>query len=185
MSKQKHFLLDMDGVLSDLFSGAFDLFNPILNRDVTIEKYVEDGFGWDLVTYYGISQKEFWDIVEQKGDFWLTLKPFWWASELYNFLKTMGEVTIVTSPVLDHSCAAQKLQWLHENLDISSRDVFIGSKKWLMAGNGILIDDYHKNVDSFREKGGEAILLPSNWNTENLEYRQIKNTILNYLDNEK
>lgn len=47
-----------------------------------------------------------------------------------------------------------------------------------MAGNGILIDDYHKNVEAFKDAGGEAILIPSNWNAVGVTFDMIKNTIL-------
>lgn len=64
-------------------------------------------------------------------------------------------------------------------MNIGSDKVFLGSRKYLMAGNGILIDDYYKNVENFKSAGGEAILIPSTWNTNGLTFERIKNTILN------
>ena len=58
---------------------------------------------------------------------------------------------------------------------------FLGAKKHLMAGNGILIDDSPANVNKFRQYGGHAILVPSNWNTSNLSFEHIKQIILNNL----
>ena len=176
-----NFLLDMDGVLSDFTSSALKLFNKELNRNVTIEEYVDKQLGFNIEQIYGISINEFWQIINNEPIFWLKLKPFAWAQELVKFLREMGDVTIVTTPSLDPECAKQKLQWLDAYLNIKSSDVFLGAKKYLMAGNGILIDDYHKNVEKFQQNNGKAILIPSNWNTKDLNFDLVKQTILNNL----
>ena len=46
-----------------------------------------------------------------------------------------------------------------------------------MAGNGILIDDYSGNVDKFKNAGGDAILIPSDWNTVDLTYEKVLDAI--------
>ena len=56
-------------------------------------------------------------------------------------------------------------------------DVHQDYYKYLMAGNGILIDDWMENVVKFRSVGGEAILLPSNWNALDLNFADIKTII--------
>lgn len=175
------YLLDMDGVLSDFTSGALTVLNKACNRTVTLDRYVEDFGEWGIQNYYNLSTEQFWDIINNEKDFWLNLKPFYWSKSLLKFLRKTGDVTVVTTPSLDPDCAKQKLQWLEKYLDIKSNDVFLGSKKYLMAGNGILIDDYPKNVQKFYENKGQAILVPSNWNTLNLTFEQVKQTILNNL----
>lgn len=60
---------------------------------------------------------------------------------------------------------------------VEPTDVFIGSKKHLMAGNGVLIDDWEVNVNKFREAGGEAVLIPSNWNSVGLTFELLKEDI--------
>lgn len=177
--KKQQILLDMDGVLVDFLSGALKALNRDFGRDITIEEYAEKFGQWGTYDYYGITIKEFWNSIHTTPDFWMNLEPLPWYKELYALLSEMGEVTILTTPSLDPACAMQKLQWLRYYLDIDSDAVFMGSRKYLMAGNGILIDDYFKNVDAFRSAGGEAILVPSNWNTNGLTFERIKNTILN------
>ena len=45
----------------------------------------------------------------------------------------------------------------------------MANKKYLLTAPGnVLIDDYTKNVNEFRGSGGEAVLVPSNWNTADL-----------------
>ena len=178
---QNNFLLDMDGVLSDFTSGTLHLLNKELKRDISTEEYVDKHYGWSIQEAYNITDSEFWSFIEQEPLFWLDLRPFPWAKELVDFLRLMGDVTIVTSPSLDPDCVKQKLQWLRRHLNIESNDVFLGSKKYLMAGNGILIDDFPKNVEKFQYHGGKAILVPSNWNTNNLTFEEVKQTILNNL----
>lgn len=176
---RQQILLDMDGVLVDFLSGALKALNRDFNRDITITEYAEKFAQWETCDYYGISTKQFWTSIENTPFFWLDLEPLPWYKELYELLSELGDVTILTTPSLDPSCAMQKLQWLKKNMNIGSDAVFMGSRKYLMAGNGILIDDYHSNVNKFRSAGGEAILVPSNWNTPGLTFERIKNTILN------
>lgn len=178
---QNNFLLDMDGVLSDFTSAALHLLNQELHHNITLEEYVDSQLGWSIQEAYGISVSRFWSIINNENDFWLRLEPFPWCKELIKFLREIGDITIVTTPSLDPECAKQKLQWLKIFLDIQSNDVFLGAKKYLMAGNGILIDDSPDNVKKFKQYGGEAILVPSNWNTKNLTFDLVEQTILNNL----
>jgi 5'(3')-deoxyribonucleotidase len=177
--KKTQILLDMDGVLVDFLSGAIKALNRDFNRDITIEQYADKFGRWETYDYYGITTTQFWESIHNTPFFWVDLEPMPWYKELYALLSEMGDVTILTTPSLDPSCSMQKLQWLRKHLDIGSDAVFMGARKYLMAGNGILIDDYYKNVDKFRDAGGEAILVPSNWNTNGLTFERIKNTILN------
>lgn len=165
----------MDGVLVDFISGALEVFNKVLGRDYTVEDYADNFGKFGIHIFYGISNKEFWQILKEEKDFWLNLKPYPWTTELYKDLSEYGNITIVTTPSeIDYTCATQKLAWLNKYLSISSKDVFIGSKKYLMAGNGILIDDFEKNINDFRIAGGDAICIPANWNMSFIDYETLK-----------
>lgn len=171
----------MDGVLVDFLSGALDAVNKEFNRDVTLEQYALEFGKWETYDYFGISKEEFWNAIELVPNFWINLKPFPWYKELYDRLSVIGEVTIVTSPSTDPECAKEKLIWLRKYLGISSDKVFIGGRKYLFTGNGILIDDYHANINSFTRLGGEAILVPSVWNTPGLTFDMVWNQIETYI----
>lgn len=177
--KRQQILLDMDGVLVDFLSGAINVLNKEFNKAYTLEEYVNKFGLWETYDFYGISKKQFWDAIGSEDNFWLNLKPIPWYKELYSMLSEIGDVTILTTPSLDPSCAMQKLQWLDKYMNIKSDSVLMGSRKYLLAKNGILIDDYYKNVNDFRSFGGEAILVPSVWNTNGLTFERVKNTILN------
>lgn len=176
--KRTQILLDMDGVLADFLSGAIEALNRDFNRTITIERYALEFGQWGTYDYYGITQEQFWGSIHSTPNFWYNLKPMPWSKSVYNMLSSFGDITILTTPSLDPSCAMQKLQWLDNYFNIKSDAVLMGARKYLLAGNGILIDDYHKNVDSFKEAGGDAILIPSNWNTLDLTFNKIKNAIL-------
>lgn len=175
---QTRILLDMDGVLVDFLSDTIRLLNKAYNKNVTLEQYASEFGQWGTYDYYGISVAEFWKPINEDPTFWLDLKPMPWFKKLYLALSVLGEVTIVTAPSNDPECAKQKLIWLDKHLGINPSSVFLGHRKYLMAGNGILIDDYHKNVDAFKAAGGDAILIPSTWNTNNLTFEQIWNVII-------
>jgi 5'(3')-deoxyribonucleotidase len=176
--KKQQILLDMDGVIVDFLGGAIKVLNRDYNKTITIEQYATEFGKWDTYDFYGITVEQFWESIDKTPDFWYRLNPMPWGRELYKFLSEFGEVTIVTTPNLHPDCASQKLKWLNGYLGIKSNAVFLGARKYLMAGNGILVDDYHKNVESFREAGGEAILVPSNWNTVGLTFDDIQNVLL-------
>jgi len=163
--KEINILLDMDGVLADFTHGAINVLNQRTKKNYTVKQYAEEFGNWGMDRNYGITKYEFWLAIGSKDEFWFKLKPFPWALDLYKYLCSLGNVTIVTTPSLDPDCAAQKLRWLDYYLRVKSSDVFIGGKKYLMAGNGILIDDYPVNCEKFAKAGGEAICVPSNWNT--------------------
>jgi len=170
---KKQILLDADGVLADFASAALNVLNERYETEYTIDDYAR-GYGqFGMNKFFGITEKEFWAAIEDSPRFWLDLEPLPWADSLYGELLEIAPVTIVTMPNHDPMCAAYKLMWLDEFMGIHSDNVFLGHKKWLMAGNGILIDDYHKNVDAFKENGGEAILIPSNWNTLGVSFEGI------------
>jgi 5'(3')-deoxyribonucleotidase len=177
--KKQNILLDMDGVLADFLGGTIKVLNRDYHKSITIEQYASEFGQWGIYDYYGITVEQMWESIDKTPDFWYRLNPMPWGRELYSFLKEFGEVTILTTPNLDPSCASQKLKWLNGYLGIQSNAVFLGARKYLMAGNGILIDDYAKNVQSFKDAGGEAILIPSNWNTNGLTFEVIRDTILN------
>ena len=177
--KKPNILLDMDGVLASFTKGAIDAMNRFTGSEYTIEYYAKNHPYWEMFKLYDLSVDEMWDAVEKTPNFWYDLDLFPWANDLYRELCGIGDVTIVTAPP-HYRCpdaAMQKMVWLRNKMGISQKDVFVGSKKYLMAGNGILIDDYSGNVDKFKNAGGDAILIPSDWNTVDLTYEKVLDAI--------
>lgn len=167
----------MDGVLTDFMTSALEKLNKATGKNITPEEYVSYNT-FEMEKVFKISIGRFWDIIDN-NDFWINLKPFPWAKELVKFLQHEADVTISTSPSNNPACFMQKVEWAHQWLGLSSNYLMLGSRKYLMAHpNNILIDDYQRNINKFRENGGKAILIPSNWNTLNLNYETIYTTIV-------
>lgn len=178
---KQNILLDMDGVLADFAGSAIRLLNEKLKKDHTIEQYASEYGEFGMDKFYGISEEEFWSVIDYDEYFWYNIEPLPWAKELYGMLLGFGEVMIVTSPAQNPVCAYHKYRWLYEHLNIKTENIILCSKKHLLAGNGLLIDDYKKNVIEFMNAGGDAVCVPSNWNTPNLDKYEVFDTILDAL----
>lgn len=167
--KIENILLDMDGVLA-----AFHKLNEAYPyKTLTLEEYQKDPI-FDMEKKWGITSEEFWQVID-KDTFWLDLKPFPWYKELYEKLAKIAPVTIASSPSKSSICIPQKQEWLKKYLGLDKDHCMFGSRKYLMANNStLLVDDYPENIRKFRDAGGHAITLPSNWNTPNLNWDFIK-----------
>jgi 5'(3')-deoxyribonucleotidase len=177
----KNIFLDMDGVLTDFIGGAIKTLNARYKTDHTISSYCREYGKYDMEKHWGISVKDFWWALDSNYSFWYDLEPMPWAVPLYMRLQEFGTVTIVTSPSESVNCASQKMAWLRDKMGIKSESVIIGSRKYLLAGNGVLIDDYAPNVKKFIDAGGQGFVLPSNWNTPNIRFEYLLDIIAHYL----
>lgn len=149
-------LLDCDGVLADFVSASLKIHKR-LEKHRDIKKF-------NFYTDWGMSSEEFWEPL-RGSFFWENLRPYPWSAQFLRELKLHGDITIVTSPSTDPECCTGKMKWLERNFNFSPTDIVVGSKKWLLAGNGILIDDSQDNANRFRQNGGLAILFPQSWNS--------------------
>lgn len=167
------FLVDVDGVLANFVQGVIDRFD----LPVTHAEFVS----WGHYQKFGITDEELWSKID--NEFWLGLQPYPWAKELLAELRSRGNVIFATSPSLEAECPTAKIRWLRDNGFMGKvNDYMIGPHKWLMSGNGLLIDDAEKNVEAFRgQSGGQAILFPQPWNEEG-EKRSPVPFVLNQVD---
>lgn len=158
MSHEHIILLDMDGVIVNFIDGIIKSLELDLSHD--------DWATWDYHEKLGISKSAFWRAMHEK-DWWRSLLPYPWASELVRELKKDYEVVYCTSPSLDSSCPSQKIEWLRDYCFMGMENAYqIGPMKCLNARSGaILIDDYDVNVDNYRMAGGRAITFPQAWNS--------------------
>jgi len=154
-----HILLDMDGVLTNFHLAALRTFNA--------ERLLESWpIGeWSIPKVLGISEDDFWGVINQVPDFWFRIEPYPWLHELIDLTQSIGDYTISTSPSFDPDCAAQKIRWLQKHIDTKFHNYMIGHQKYLMANkNTVLIDDNENNVEQFQLAGGHKILFPMRTN---------------------
>lgn len=151
------FFIDMDGVLSDFVGGVSKLFG------IEIDLELWDPGNYEGFAEFGISRSDLWKRINATPGFWRGLERISEGFELFNALP--GEKFIATSPSMEPACLSEKLEWIYEHVRPGFRNFMIGPAKYLLAGNGILIDDYDENCNRFRDAGGKAILFPQPWNS--------------------
>lgn len=164
------YLLDCDGVLCDFVSGAIEVHR--------IPNYKHDDVKhWDFFQDWGMSADEFYNWC-RGYEFWFNLKPYDWARGLVEEIG-LDNFIISTAPTMDPTCVQAKLDWLYHHFKIPMTNVMVGSRKELMAKAGLtLIDDNPKNVEKFKEHGGNAILFPQPWNGGDVRKRREFFTLL-------
>lgn len=175
--KIKTIFLDMDDVLNRFTMCA--LKHVGCDVDVYDDSSFNPKWGFDII-------KAANNLLDRKYPFrqYLSLNAFWsrinrevWAdtpvSEECRFLidecqMMVGKenVCILSCPTEDPECLAGKLEWIHKYMPSWLwRQYLIGPQKWMCARpNALLIDDSDKNVEKFRQAGGQALLVPRPWN---------------------
>jgi len=182
--KLTHILLDMDGVLSDFFSAALFRLNEYTGRQLSHRNYVKYYGEFAMEVPFEMSPNAFWTVIDNEN-FWRDMHVTPWAHMLMDCLKDLRvPIYIATSPSAKAHCIVEKKAWLQTHFKIRTSQCMFGSAKHLMAKPGaLLIDDYPKNVEAFRTAGGDAVCVPSNWNTLNLDFKQIWRPIQTHLKN--
>lgn len=181
MNKKPTFFLDMDGVIADFcraslhaFFGEYHEVKPSNEVRTKVDSILESWpvGEYDICRVLHITPDTFWQELDYRPYFWETIPTLPTGFALYNHLTSIGKCYICTSPSLHSSCVAGKLKWLQDKFGYKFRDYIFTTHKHLLAGKGILIDDYDKNVDKFRKYGGDAILYPQIWNSAH-EYKDV------------
>ena len=136
---------DMDGVLCDFFSAASS------HADRPIDQ---------------LSVRQLWTLVRQVPDFWFNLEWLPGARELWKLVNEF-DAHILSSLAYSDPCSGPgKLAWLEKNTGLTdTARIHLMSKRSHKQNyatvNGIpniLIDDYEKNINEWKESGGTGIL---------------------------
>lgn len=168
-------LVDMDGCTTNFVSGAMRLHNKPWPYD---DPVMQGPAGWDIYKHWGMSPADFWSGMGY--EFWSNLDPYPWAAELVDLAKqAVGSenVAFCTSPAHQPGCIEGKIDWckaFFPDVPVVITRAVRGQpapKHFLAHPDVILIDDYDKNVDTFIEHGGRAILFPMPWNTQHVQYQ--------------
>jgi len=158
-------LVDMDGVLADFVACVCELFGK---DPIRTQNNWKPG-NYDICPELGVSPEKLWGKVEEEGEeLWAGLKPYPWARDMYDWLKTQGDVIVLTQPTLDPGCLSGKLRWLYEFTgDDKFRDFIMSPRKDAFANeDSLLIDDSDKNIEKFKKAcpNAKTILFPQPWN---------------------
>lgn len=171
-------LLDVDGVLLDFVGHAMELMNSAMGKEFTFEHLKDEPC---LARLYGFhSRGEFFQFLGTKfPHFWFEIPKLPWAMDLLDLLLSYNHygVMICTSPQADPNSWAGKCHQLRM-MGINWTQIVMCHNKYLLAKPDVLlIDDYEYNVSKFREHGGLAVQVPSNWNLPKTTLDDIVNVI--------
>jgi len=164
--------LDMDGVCCDFIKAAVEL-HGFDHADVMRQwEKTHMGEFYPPESIFKTTKQDFWRAVTAAGEqFWTDLEEYDWFEEMFEELKGLGKLYILSSPTMSPFSLSGKLHWLQARFGMRYREFIFTPQKHLLAHEyTILIDDFEWNVDSFIEHGGEAVLFPQIWN-RNHEHR--------------
>jgi len=159
----KRILVDMDGVLSDVYARLFELDKEENNNRKTIDEI--------------IGQKEaeaFPDAIRwvRTPGFFRNLPVMEDSQKVLKLLNEKFEIIIVSMATEYPESLSEKQFWLNEHFPfISWRQVVYCGNKSLVAAD-IMIDDHFKNLDNFI---GETLMFvqPHNINSTGHNHRKV------------
>lgn len=158
MKKLPRIYCDMDGVLADFKTAAEKV------TGIQIDKWMEIG--------YKDKQKKWKPIIDKK-DFWHTLPWMPGGQQLWSYISNY-EPHILSAYVehaTDPNCIPGKRSWAISHLGLPTSRINLvkrREKQNFAKVNGepaLLIDDYIKNINQFKARGGYGILHTSTANT--------------------
>lgn len=146
---------DLDGVLAD--------FNKAASK-----RLVAAGYPPTTNPYWTESNDDlFWEIIKPNFSFWVNIEPISGGIQLWNTINLKGLTPSILSAYSSKQtaeCVSAKRCWLqfHLNLSDPSRINLVkrSQKKDFAKTNGtsnVLIDDFEKNCQEFRNAGGIAV----------------------------
>ena len=165
--KIKKIFLDLDDVLNEF------TMSTLRSLGCKLEEY-DPKWGWDIVRAANETHPDctfdarcFWGLFNR--EYWATLSKSEmcdWLIERSTDLVGRENVCVLSSPTVEPSSLAGKLEWIHNNLPHwMHRQYLIGPQKHFCAApDALLVDDCDKNVSDFIAAGGKTILVPKPWN---------------------
>jgi 5'(3')-deoxyribonucleotidase len=147
---------DMDNVLNN-FTKQFALVYNAYYGDVKLD-YERETSPYDVKDCLTHLDPE---IVEQRVNNILAMEHYWdamelipHAQEMLELLNSQYNIKILTAPHWPAwNCIPEKINWLRVNFPFINPDQLVFSQdKGIFCSNSILIDDYPKNITTWRGK---------------------------------
>jgi 5'(3')-deoxyribonucleotidase len=153
-----HVFIDMDGVLVDFISAAFQAHKS------TYDPLTYPKMEWSIASVLGVTENEFWDKIDRATGFWENLQQYPWAIRLVEAAKALAPIKLLSTPSSHPSCHFGKRMWCLEHLP--GVEMILCKSKYLLAQPGrVLIDDREDTIRKWEEAGGIGILFPQPWNS--------------------
>jgi 5'(3')-deoxyribonucleotidase len=154
----KRILVDMDGVLADVYSRFFELYQEESGQ----KKSLEDLIGLKE----GEAFPELFRWVETPG-FFRTIPVMPDSQRVLKLLNQAYEIIVVSMATEFPESLTDKQLWMNDHFTFISwkQVVFCGNKSLIPAD--IMIDDHFKNLDNFK---GETIMFIQPHNINNIDH---------------
>jgi len=150
--KRRRILIDVDEVLADFQTPAFDIINRLFGKSLTAYDYEV----WDL---FELFTKEEGDAIRAemgRPGVCASLKVRPGALDAVRELRDMADVHPVTSPFDSPTWVAERYAWLQEHFQIPRRDVVFTESKYLVKGDALL-DDRPDNITTWLKEHRRAV----------------------------
>lgn len=145
--------LDLDGVMADFMAGAHEELGHAFDDRSTRSK------------------KEIWAKMDANKTFWHDLPPMKDALVLWKFIKKYDPQILSAVPNTPDAVSGKK-HWLKKHLKLSNPSKINLVKRHQKVNyvtkdgvDGLLIDDYIKNIKEFKAAGGVGVRHTSAQNT--------------------
>ena len=145
-------ILDMDGVLVDLYAGLASSFGTDILQHV-------DNFNSPRI-------EALWKTVDSS---WWEHLP--WTEDGVAILRLLElefgqeNISLCTKPTVRGSSHAGKFAWIEWHLpEYLDQYIFTRNKALIASPEYLLVDDSHDNIDAFIKAGGKGLLVPRAWN---------------------
>jgi len=160
---KKRILVDMDGVLADVYHRFFDRHE----EETGVRKKMDEIIGLKEGEAFPLLQK--WVTIP---GFFRTIPVMPGSQRVMKLLNQKYEVIVVSMATEFPESLTDKQLWLHDNFPFISwrQSVFCGNKSLINAD--IMIDDHFKNLDNF---DGETIMFiqPHNINSSSHNHKTV------------
>ena len=143
---------DMDMVLCDFLKGAEEVLGT---------------------SFIKADKTKRWPTISAKKDFWVSLEWMPGSKKMWTFINKYNAHILSAYSTKDANSRKGKLDWLRKNAKLTQRSrihlvLREDKQKFAMTQDGkpnLLIDDYIKNINEFKARGGIGIHHTSPSNT--------------------
>ncbi len=155
MARRKRLLCDVDEVLVDFQTPAFDLLEKHCGRKLTPDDYEV----WDMFSLFSDEEKRVVFAEIEKPGFCRALKPKDGAIEAMSELRKLVDVYAVTSHFSSPTWVHERDAQLIEEFGFKRREIVHTSAKYLVGGE-YLLDDNPSHVTAWSDEhpSGHAML---------------------------
>ena len=146
-------LIDVDEVLADFQTPVLKVMSQLFGSDVRKEHFKT----WDI--FENLTKEQVQSVFSHINvtGFCSALEPTPGSQDAIEKLKGLGDVYIVTSPVLSSpTWVHERSEWLWRYFSIPSKHVIHTSAKYLVRGNALL-DDRPDHIRNWKTENPEGL----------------------------